>query len=394
MEQKRILLIITGSVAAHKAIDLANILNNNSYKLQILLTKAAKEFVKPNPIAQHIEFINDDLFDWEQEEKFGHINLSRRNDLIIIYPATADLMARIAQGRANDLATAIILASNKKIFIAPAMNVEMWHKKITQDNIAKLQSLGMDVIAPNKGKLACGEEGEGRAKEPEEMLAIIEEYFSYAQKLAGKKILITAGATIEKIDPVRYISNFSSGKQAIAIAKKSLAYGAEVMLIKGRVSCSMPQNLDIIEVDSAQEMYDAVANEIKNHSYDAAFMVAAVADYKVKEEKYDKIKKAQTDNLTLELVKNPDILKFIAEEHYNRPKLVIGFAAESKNLLEHAKTKLKNKACDYIVANNIKDNDIFDSEYNHITLLDQNEAIASYQGSKDQVAEFLLQQLF
>ena len=393
MEQKRILLIITGSIAAHKAIDLANILNN-SYKLQILLTKSAKEFIKPSSIAQHIEFINDDLFDWEQEEKFGHINLSRRNDLVIIYPATADLMARIAQGRANDLATAIILASNKKIFIAPAMNVEMWHKKITQDNITKLQSLGMEVITPNKGKLACGEEGEGRAKEPEEMLAIIEEYFSYAQKLAGKKLLITAGATIEKIDPVRYISNFSSGKQAIAIAKKSLAYGAEVTLIKGKVSCAMPQNADIIEVNSAQEMYDAVANEIKNNSYDASFMVAAVADYKVKEVKYDKIKKSQTDNLTLELVKNPDILRFIAKEHHNRPKLVVGFAAESKNLLEYAKAKLKDKVCDYIVANNIKNDDVFDSDKNNITLLGKNEVIASYQGSKDQVAEFLLQQLF
>jgi phosphopantothenoylcysteine decarboxylase/phosphopantothenate--cysteine ligase len=393
--QKKILLIITGSIAAHKAIDLVNLFNNSlNYKLQILLTNGAKKFVKESDFSQENNLVNDDLFDWEQEKKFGHINLSRDNDLIIIYPATADIISRINIGRADDLASAIILASNKKIFIAPAMNVRMWYNPITQKNLGQLAKLGMNIIAPNSGVLACKEEGMGRAKEPVEMFDIIEDYFICSKKLVGKEVLITAGGTIEKIDPVRYIGNFSSGKQAIALANQAINYGAKVTLIVANIAEKLPENCRIIKVESAAEMQDEVKKNIKKHIYDAAFMVAAVADYKVQEVSNQKIKKSHSTKLTLNLVKNPDILTFLAKDSKCRPKLVVGFAAESENLLANAQEKLINKKCDYIVANNIKKDKVFANSDNNIILINKSGVINKYQASKLKIADFLIKQIF
>jgi phosphopantothenoylcysteine decarboxylase/phosphopantothenate--cysteine ligase len=274
------------------------------------------------------------------------------------------------------------------------MNVRMWYNPITQKNLGQLAKLGMNIIAPNSGVLACKEEGMGRAKEPVEMFDIIEDYFICSKKLVGKEVLITAGGTIEKIDPVRYIGNFSSGKQAIALANQAINYGAKVTLIVANIAEKLPENCRIIKVESAAEMQDEVKKNIKKHIYDAAFMVAAVADYKVQEVSNQKIKKSHSTKLTLNLVKNPDILTFLAKDSKCRPKLVVGFAAESENLLANAQEKLINKKCDYIVANNIKKDKVFANSDNNIILINKSGVINKYQASKLKIADFLIKQIF
>ena len=393
MSQKKILLIVTGSIAAYKSLELVSLLKKQGHFIKILLTDSATKFVTPLSFTStQTELIKNDLFDIDQEGKMGHIALTRESDLTIIYPATANFIAKIAQGRADDLASNVILASNKKIFLAPAMNVEMWHNNLTQENLAKLQSGNFYIISPEAGNLACGESGMGRLQEADAVAKTIAEYFLYKDRLAGKNILITAGGTIEKIDPVRFIGNFSSGKQAIALARQYQSYGANVTLVIGNVSCDLPRNMKIINSGSALEMQQILFNEISNISYDYFFMAAAVCDYRVVQPMEQKIKKTASDNITLELCQNPDIVKSIAQ-HEHRPKVMIAFAAETENLIANAIKKLINKECDYIIANNVKEHNVFGSCENNINLIDKNEHIISYAGSKAEVANFIMKNL-
>lgn len=394
MKKKKILLIVTGSIAAYKALELVSLLKKNNYSISVLITNSALEFVTPLSFSSlGVTIIKNDLFDIEQEARMGHIQLSRENDIIIIYPATANFIAQISSGKADSLASAIILASNKKIFIAPAMNVEMWHNKITQKNISKLEDNNIDIIYPSKGKLACGEEGKGKVRSPEEVMEIIQNNFSYHKKLHGKNILITAGGTIEKIDPVRFISNFSSGKQGVAIARKCKEYGAIVTLIIGNTTCRIPNNLSqVIKIQSAKEMEIAVLTEIKKTTYDYLFMVAAICDYSPKQVIENKIKKDAKEDLNLTLVKNSDITKLVCD-HKSRPQIVISFAAETENVISNAEKKLKSKTSDYIVANNVKNTEVFNSDHNDITLIGKQGAIGEYSGSKEDIATFLIKEL-
>ena len=391
--KSNILLIVTGSIAAYKALDLVSALKKTNHIIEVVLTNSALEFVKPLSFRSlGAKVIKDDLFDIEKEMTMGHIELSRKSDLIIIYPATANFIATLSSGRADRLSSAIILASNKQVFLAPAMNVEMWHNKITQENLSKLESNQIEILYPEQGMLACGEEGEGKAMKPEMVVEVIDDYLSNKNKLSGKKILITAGGTIEKIDPVRYISNFSSGKQGVEIAKKCKEYGADVTLIIGKTSCRIPNNVNVIKINSAIEMKDEVEKSIKATKYDYMFMTAAICDYAVSNIEDHKIKKDSNTKMILELEKNPDILKFVCN-HQARPKTVIGFAAETENLIEHASKKLTNKACDYIVANNVKDHKVFGSDDNVITLIGNNITSEPYSGSKSKIANFLISKI-
>ena len=398
MKSKNILLVVTGSVAAYKSLELLSLLNKSDYKVEILFTKSSLEFVTElSFVSLNARVIKDDLFDVKQEGEIGHINLTRKNDLVVIYPATANFIAKLAHGIADDLASTIILAANKKILVAPAMNVQMWHNKVTQDNISKLEMIKMDIIYPDKGKLACGEEGEGKVKSPQELFENIESYFSNKEKLLGKNILITAGGTIEKIDPVRFISNFSSGKQAIAIAKQLKLLGANITLIIANHSCHIPGNINVIKVMTAEQMYNAVIYEINKTPYDMAFLTAAVCDYRVDQVMNNKIKKSSNDTMSINLVKNPDILKSLCL-HKNKPKIVVGFAAETENLIGNAKKKILEKKCDIIVANNVSHGKVFGEDNNDVTLIHKHTKQGSlinrpHSGSKDQVARFILSEI-
>ncbi len=388
-----ILLIITGSVASTKSLDLCKLLIKKQISVDVILTKSALKFVKKQDFKNlNIKNIYSDIFNKDLEKKFGHIALSRKNNLVIIYPATANFIAKIANGNANDLASASILAANKKIFITPAMNSYMWENQLTKDNIKKLESLSYETIYPNKGNLACGETGYGRLAEPEDVLQIILNNITYQKLLKDKNILITAGGTIEKIDPVRFISNFSSGKQAVAIAKKCSEYGAKVTLLKANTNCHIPSNLNTIEGESANDIYDIINRELKNKKYDILFCAAAISDYRVAEPQIEKIKKSDKDELIVKLIKNKDILKHIGFSKY-RPKILVGFAAETKDIMKNACKKLKEKNCDYIVLNDVSNGKVFGKDNNSVILisnLDQYEI----SGSKIQVADKILERIF
>lgn len=387
-----ILLIITGSIAAAKALDLAQILKQNNYMLDVILTSAAKEFVTEKQFKKiGIKNIFSNIFDAEMEDKIGHIELSRKNDLVLIYPATANFIAKAASGLAEDLATTAILASDKKVFMAPAMNVAMWHNNAVIENIKKLETRDIDIIYPEKGQLACGEIGEGRLKEPQDIYQIIIGYFAFRQKLAKMNIIVTAGGTREKIDPVRYIGNFSSGKQGVAIAKKFVEYGAKVTLIAAHVTCHIPANIRILRADSALQMQQLIQQELVKIKYDIGVFSAAIADFRVAEIANHKLKKNILNELNLKLVKNPDILSEISTKTY-RPDILVGFAAESENLASNAKEKLKRKNCDYIVANNILANEVFASDKNDILLLSQKVTLTC-KDSKEKIADFIIKNI-
>lgn len=360
MKKKKILLIITGSIAAYKSMDLVRLLVKKSYDVRCVLTKGAQEFITPllaASISNNKAY--SELFSHDDEVEMGHIQLSRQADLIIVAPASADFIAKIANGYADDLASNVILAANKKILLAPAMNEKMWENKSTQKNLKTIIENGISIIEPEKDVLACGEIGVGKMSSPEKICEKICTFFENQNLLKGKKILLTGGSTIEAIDPVRFIGNHSSGKQAIEIAKVLDEMGADVTFVAGNISATIPLTKDkIIRVKSAQEMFDAVKKNLaKKHAFVAC---AAVADFKVKNVAKDKIKKTSSDEMTLQLTKNPDILEFVGHSG-QRPKLVIGFAAEGKNLQEFAKTKLQKKNCDLIVANDIRSGEIFGS---------------------------------
>lgn len=350
----RVTLIIGGGIAAYKALDLIRRLKERCIHVRCVMTRAAQQFVTPlTASALADERCYTDLFDAQSEFDAGHIRLARDTDLIVVAPATADLMAKMAQGHADDLATAILLATNRPVLVAPAMNPLMWSNAATRRNVAQLARDGIAFIGPNAGEMAeANEAGVGRMAEPVEIADAANALLRppQTQSLAGKSILITAGPTHEPIDPVRYIANRSSGKQGYAIAVAAAAAGADVTLVSGPVDLDDPAGVNVIHVESAQDMLAQVEQALPA---DIAIFAAAVADWRVASAGAQKIKKTSAGMPPLQLVENPDILATIAKRAENRPGLVIGFAAETENLLDNARAKLKRKGCDWIVANDV-----------------------------------------
>jgi phosphopantothenoylcysteine decarboxylase/phosphopantothenate--cysteine ligase len=392
--KKNILLIITGSVAAYKSLDLIRLLKKANYQITPIMTKGAEEFITPLLVSSISgEKVLDKLFSVEDESKIGHINLSRQNDLIVIAPATADFIAKMAGGLANDLASSIVLASNKPIFIAPAMNEKMWLNKQTQKNLQTLRENGVKILEPLSDVLACGEYGVGKMVDPLEIFSALQNFFNNKKTFAGKKVIITAGATYEPIDPVRFIGNYSSGKQGIAIAEAFHDLGAKVVLVAGNIkeNINLPKE-NIVRVKTAADMLEAVEKNLK--ATEVFISTAAVADFKPKKIVADKIKKsAKNPFKNLELVENVDILKTVSN-HKNRPGIVVGFAAESSDLIKNAAAKLKAKNCDLVLANNIDDGAVFGSDYNQITLLDKKGKMEKWEKmTKREVAEKLIKKL-
>jgi phosphopantothenoylcysteine decarboxylase/phosphopantothenate--cysteine ligase len=350
----RVTLIIGGGIAAYKALDLIRRLRERQIRVRCVLTRAAQQFVTPLAAsALSSERCYTDLFDPESEFDAGHIRLARDCDVIVVAPATADLMAKMAQGHADDLASAILLAANRPILLAPAMNPLMWNNAATRRNVAQLERDGAAMIGPNAGEMAeAGEAGVGRMAEPLEIASATERFLRppRPRPLVGKRVLITAGPTHELIDPVRYIANRSSGKQGYAIAAAAQAAGADVTLIAGPVDLGDPAGVTVKHVESAREMLHRVEAALP---VDIAIFAAAVADWRVANEGEQKLKKTAAGMPPLQLVENPDILATIAKLQDGRPGLVIGFAAETENLIDNAKAKLARKGCDWIVANDV-----------------------------------------
>ena len=347
---KKVLLIITGGIAAYKSLELVRKLKEKRAEVIPVMTKAAENFVTPMSVsALAQEKVYNKLFDLTDEAEMGHIELSRSSDLIVVVPASADFIAKTATGQANDLASTLILATDTKVLMAPAMNVRMWENPLTQKNIKSLHKNGIKFVGPHEGEMACGEFGFGRMAEAEQILKEIEANFR-DKKLKGRHFLVTSGPTIEPIDPVRFIGNRSSGLQGGAIANELVESGAEVTFITGPVNLDPPHGSNIIRVETADEMYDAVHSSLPA---DAAVFAAAVADWKIKKTEQQKLKK-QTGNLpAFDLTENKDILASVSKLKKNRPKIVMGFAAETENILENAKSKLMKKGCDFIVANDV-----------------------------------------
>ena len=365
--KKKIILIIGGGIAAYKSLDLIRLLKKQGYETKVVLTESGKKFVTPLSISSLSQNkVYQDMFDSEKEAEMDHISLSRWSDIILFAPVTANSIAKLASGRADDLASTLILASNKQIILAPAMNVRMWLHKSTQTNIGKLLDFGYLCIGPLTGEMACGEYGEGKMSSPEQISKFIKNYFSDRNIVKKKnlKALVTAGPTKEYIDPVRFITNNSSGKQGYEIANSLAKFGVETTLISGPSILKKPENVNIIRVETAEQMY---AETKKVLPVDIAVCTAAVTDFRP--EKYE-TKKIKGDNLNLKFKRNKDILEFLSKNNSQRPKLVIGFAAETNNILKFAKDKKNNKYCDWIIANDISNPEIgFGSEYNAVSII-------------------------
>jgi phosphopantothenoylcysteine decarboxylase / phosphopantothenate---cysteine ligase len=364
----RILLVIGGGIAAYKSCELVRLLRKRGHSVRCVLTEGGAHFVTPMTLAALSEDkVYTTLWDLKDEAEMGHIQLSREADLVVVAPATADLLARMASGHADDLATTLLLATDKPVLAAPAMNVRMWQHPATQRNVAQLRADGVTVMEPDEGPMACGEYGPGRLPEPAEIADAIDfalgnSSASEEQPLSGKHVLVTAGPTHEAIDPVRYIANRSSGRQGFAIADALVHLGARVTLIAGPVALVTPNGVDRVDVESAQDMANAVASALPA---DAAVMVAAVADWRV-EAAPQKLKKGD-EPPTLKLGENPDILATLARSP-RRPRLVVGFAAETEHVIEHATAKRARKGADWIVANDVS-SDVFGGEANTVHLI-------------------------
>ena len=369
---KKILLIICGGIAAYKSLEIIRLLKKNGAFVKTILTKNAEKFVTPLSVTSlSQEKVYSDLFDYKNETEMDHISLSRWSDLILIAPATANTISKMSYGMADDLASTIVLAANKNIFLAPAMNVRMWEHPSNKENIKKLKNFGYQLIGPEIGDMACGEYGEGKMTEPQNILNFLNNYFKSNSKKNKYKALVTAGPTHEYIDPVRYISNRSSGKQGYEIAKSLKKNGFDTTLISGPTNLEPISNINLIKVNSAEEMYNAT---LENLPVDVAVFSAAVSDYKVKNKGNEKIKKKEFMNLNLE--KTTDILANISKHNSLRPKIVIGFAAETNNLIENSKKKLSEKNCDWIIANNVSDTSIgFESDFNEVSIFYKNNNI-------------------
>ena len=369
LNNKKILLIICGGIAAYKSLEVIRLLKKSGVIIKTILTKNGAEFVTPLSVTSLSQSkVYQDLFSIENEAEMDHISLSRWADLILIAPATANTISKLANGNSDDLASTVALASNKKIFIAPAMNVRMWDHKSTKQNIAKLKTYDYRLIGPEIGDMACGEYGEGKMSEPREILNELESYFKNLKRRNKFKAIVTAGPTNEYIDPVRFITNKSSGKQGYEIAKSLSKKGFDTTLISGPTNLKINDNINLIKVETAEEMFQATLNSLP---VDVAVFSAAVGDFKVKKTSKEKIKKI--NNLRLELEKNVDILNYVSNHNSLRPKLVIGFAAETNNLENYEKKKLYEKNCDWIIANDVLNKKIgFDSDFNEVSIFYRN----------------------
>ena len=369
IENKKILLVICGGISAYKSLEVIRLLKKRGATVKSILTKSAKEFVTPLSVASLTqEKVYDDLFSHENESEMDHISLSRWSDLILVAPATANTISKLSTGSSDDLASTVILASNKDVFLVPAMNVRMWEHPSTRENLQKLRIFGYTIVGPEIGDMACGEYGEGKMTEPLNIINYVDEYFKNIKKNKNFKALVTAGPTHEYIDPVRFISNKSSGKQGYEIAKSLKKNGFETTLVSGPTSLDSIPGVNLINVNSAEEMFNVT---LENLPVDVAIFSAAVADYKVKNKEKDKIKKKESMDLSLE--KNIDILGHISNHNSLRPKIVIGFAAETNNLTKNSKTKLSEKNCDWIIANDVSDPSIgFESDFNEVSIFYKN----------------------
>ena len=362
---KKILFIICGGISAYKSLEIIRLFKKNGAEIKTILTASAKEFVTPLSVTSLSQGkVYSDLFSVENETEMDHIALSRWADIILVAPATANSISKFAQGTTDDLASTVVLASNKNIYLAPAMNVRMWEHKSTKQNLEKLKDFGYIIIGPEIGDMACGEYGQGKMSDPEIISAEINNYFLNLSKNKRFKALVTAGPTNEYIDPVRFITNKSSGKQGYELAKSLSKKGFDTTLISGPTNLSIDKNIKLIKVETADEMLIATQ---KNLPTNVAVFSAAVADFKVNKKYKNKIKKQDTLNLNLE--KNVDILNYVSNHNSMRPDLVIGFAAETNDVENNAEEKLNNKNCDWIVSNDVSNKKIgFNSDFNEVTI--------------------------
>ncbi len=372
LNNKKVLLIICGGIAAYKSLEIIRLFKKNGVTIKTILTKNGAEFVTPLSITSLSQSkVYQDLFSLENEAEMDHISLSRWADLILIAPATANTISKLANGISDDLASTVALASNKKIFVAPAMNVRMWEHQSTKENIAKLKTYNYKIIGPTIGDMACGEYGEGKMLDPKEIINHLKSYFKNFKPKNKFKAIVTAGPTNEYIDPVRFITNKSSGKQGYEIAKSLSKKGFDTTLISGPTNLKIKNDINLIQVETAEEMFQAT---LKNLPVDVAIFSAAVGDYKIK--KTSKIKIKKQDKLNLELEKNVDILNYVSNHNSLRPKLVVGFAAETNNLEDYANKKLIEKNCDWIIANDVMNKKIgFNSDYNEVSIFYKNDKI-------------------
>ncbi|MFZ7091559.1 bifunctional phosphopantothenoylcysteine decarboxylase/phosphopantothenate--cysteine ligase CoaBC [Primorskyibacter sp. 2E233] len=388
---KRILLIVGGGIAAYKCLELIRRLRERGASVTPVMTRAAEEFVTPLSLSALAgEEVHQDLFDLTKEAEMGHIQLSRVADLVVVAPATADLMAKMAGGHANDLATTLLMATDTPVMIVPAMNVRMWEHSATQRNLVVLQGDGVKVVGPNSGDMACGEFGPGRMSEPMEIVAAIQTALSDGP-LTGKRVVVTSGPTHEPIDPVRYIANRSSGAQGTAIAEALRDLGARVVFVTGPAEAARPTGVEIVEVETAREMREAVLSALPA---DAGVFAAAVADWRVASESRSKIKKDKGALPVLEFAENPDILAEVSKLQEQRPGLVVGFAAETDDVVAHATAKRKRKGCDWILANDVSpETGIMGGSENAVVLISDSGAEEWPRMGKSEVARRLAERI-
>ncbi|MEM6587676.1 MAG: bifunctional phosphopantothenoylcysteine decarboxylase/phosphopantothenate--cysteine ligase CoaBC [Pseudomonadota bacterium] len=391
LANKRILLIIGGGIAAYKSLDLIRRLKERGASVTPVLTRAGAEFVTPLSVSALAgRKVFQDLFDLTDEAEMGHIELSRSADLIVVAPATADLMAKMAGGQADDLASTLLLATDTSVLVAPAMNVRMWEHAATKRNVEVLKGDGIGFVGPNEGDMACGEFGPGRMSEPLEIVAAVEDRIANGP-LKGKRVLVTSGPTHEPIDPVRYIANRSSGAQGSAIARALSALGAEVVFVTGPADVAPPGGVEVVPVGSALEMLNAVEAALPA---DAAVFAAAVADWRVASASDSKLKKSNAGLPQLEFAENPDILATVSRMNGGRPGLVVGFAAETDDVVAHATAKRERKGCDWIVANDVRpETGIMGGTENDVVLITAEGAEDWPRISKDQVAKRLAERV-
>ncbi len=378
LKNKKILLVIGGGISAYKSLDLIRLLKKNNVDVKAILTKSGKEFVTSlsiTTLTKNKTF--EDIFDKNRETEIDHITLSRWADIIIVLPTTANFMTKLSIGKCEDLATTVLLASDKDILLVPAMNVRMWLHKATQQNLKILQDYGYYFIGPEKGEMACGEYGEGKMSSPRQIYSYLKSYFNNKDLVKNKnfKALVTTGPTREYLDPVRYISNESSGKQGYEVALALKKLGIKTKLIAGPSDLIYSKGLKIKKIVSAKEMMNEVK---KSLPVDIAVCAAAISDFKPINKSMHKIKKANSHIKDIKLEKNPDILEFLSKNNKARPKIVIGFSAETENIIQNSKKKIKEKYCDLIIANDVSKKDFgFNSEYNKVSIIDKKGKIQS-----------------
>jgi phosphopantothenoylcysteine decarboxylase/phosphopantothenate--cysteine ligase len=373
LQNKKILLIIGGGISAYKALDLVRLLVKNNVVVKTILTSSGKKFVTSLSITSlSNNKVFEDTFDVNNENEINHISLSRWADIILVLPTTANMMTKLSTGKAEDLATTVILASNKNIILVPAMNVRMWLHKATQNNLKTLLDYGYNFIGPINGEMACGEYGEGKMSSPRQIFSYLKEYFENKNFVKKKKIsaLVTTGPTREYIDPIRYISNESSGKQGYEIALALSRLGVNTTLIAGPTSLNYSKDIKVKKINSGEEMMVAVQKLLP---VDIAICAAAVSDFKPKNKFKQKIKKGKETFSSLDLEKNKDILEYLGKNNKLRPKILVGFSAETENLIENSKKKLNNKYCDIIIANDVSKKDIgFNTDFNKVSIIEKN----------------------